>query len=71
MITINYCLHCGAQFLLPREYTDCLDTTCFVCPECSSKHWTKLDESSIFTETPSKSGMLQASTTMKPELLQD
>lgn len=71
MITINYCLHCEAQFLLPREYTDCLDTTCFVCPECLSKHWIKLDDSTVLSENQIKSEPIQFSNRMKPELLYD
>ena len=42
MITINICSKCGAQFMIPTEYSDGLDTTFFVCPECFSKHWEKL-----------------------------
>jgi len=47
MITINVCSECGSQFLIPMEYSDGLDTTFFVCPECFSKHWEKLSDSPI------------------------
>ena len=49
MITINLCMHCGAQFLIPDEWSDGLDTTLFLCPECSSENWTKLVDSPIQT----------------------
>lgn len=71
MITIHYCLHCEAQFLLPREYTDCLDTTCFVCPECFSKHWIKLDDGSFLSETLVKTDLLQPASKIKPDVLHD
>ena len=47
MITINHCLHCGSDFLIPMEWSDGLDITIFVCPECSSKNWIKLSDSSL------------------------
>jgi len=50
MITINICTECGAQFLIPREVTDGLDTTYFVCPECASKHWEKLSDSPLLLD---------------------
>lgn len=47
MITINHCLHCGSNFMIPAEWTDGLDITFFVCPECSSRNWIKLSDSSL------------------------
>jgi DNA-directed RNA polymerase subunit RPC12/RpoP len=58
MITINICSECGAQFLIPREYTDLLDETYFVCPECSSKHWEKLSDSPLLRDKMSNDSLL-------------
>jgi len=46
MITINHCKRCEADFMIPAEYFDGLNTR-FVCPECHSSHWAKLSEMSI------------------------
>ena len=47
MITINHCKSCGAQFLIPEEYSDGLDFTVFTCPECHSTKWEKLTDSPL------------------------
>lgn len=49
MITINHCLNCGANFLIPEEYSNGLDVTLFICPECYSKNWEKLTDSPIIS----------------------
>jgi protein-arginine kinase activator protein McsA len=47
MITINHCLNCGAQFLIPEEFGNGVDVTVFTCPECYSTKWEKLSDSPI------------------------
>ena len=50
MITINHCLNCGAQFLIPEELGNGLDITILTCPECHSTKWEKLSDSPIVTQ---------------------
>jgi DNA-directed RNA polymerase subunit RPC12/RpoP len=68
MITIYYCTDCGTQFLIPKEYTDGLDTTFFACPECTSKHWKKLSDSPIVKENLKKSKSPEEISKMKLQL---
>jgi hypothetical protein len=44
MITINHCRSCDTDFMLPRELTDGLDITMFVCPNCKSRDWGRLSD---------------------------
>ena len=50
MIIINHCLDCRRNFLIPIEFTDCLDKTCFICPHCFSSNWKRLSDGTILTE---------------------
>jgi len=50
MITLNHCNNCETNFMIPIEWSNGLDTTMFVCPECSSKNWMKLSDSPIIKE---------------------
>ena len=50
MITINHCIKCGTNFLIPMEYSDGLDITFFGCPECLSKNWGKLSDSPVLLD---------------------
>jgi len=47
MITIHLCKHCRSEFLLPKEISDGLSKTFFVCPECNSRDWVKISDMSI------------------------
>jgi len=58
MITINCCMKCGTNFLIPMEYSDGLDVTFFVCPECLSKNWEKLSDSPILSDRLTKNNQI-------------
>lgn len=47
MITINHCKKCNSDFMIPEEFSDGLDTTVFLCPECHSRFWEKLSDMTI------------------------
>ena len=44
MITINHCRTCNTDFMIPAEYSDGLDITMFLCPNCKSRDWEKLSD---------------------------
>lgn len=44
MITINHCRHCDTDFMIPAEYSNGLDITMFLCPNCKSRNWGKLTD---------------------------
>jgi len=44
VITINHCRNCDTDFMIPAEYSDGLDITMFLCPNCKSRNWVKLTD---------------------------
>jgi hypothetical protein len=49
MITINHCDNCRNLFMIPTEYFDGIQRTFFICPDCHSRKWRKLTDSSYKT----------------------
>ena len=47
MITINHCKSCRSDFIIPKQISDGLSTTMFVCPDCHSHDWVKISDFSI------------------------
>jgi len=42
MTPMYRCKSCKSIFMLPKELTNGLDITMFVCPVCNSRNWGKI-----------------------------